>query len=127
MKPKILIISGNIKNCIKINDYFISYAKYIDYETDISKLEEEDYEKYDIIIYDLDFIMEEIQLKKQTNSLQPIIICITEENDDDYINKLMNSGVDIIIPYILNDISVKHMMSIYNLIEKNKYNEAIMC
>lgn len=128
MNPSILIISGNINNCIKINDYFISYAKYIDYETNITELEDKYYEKYDIIIYDLDF-MDKIILPLNKNALKPIIIVITNNTDNDAINNLMNSGIDIdidiVIPYLLDDKSVIHCMSIYKLIVKHNQPQSI--
>jgi hypothetical protein len=123
MKPKLFIIGNSVKRCHYISNFFTNYVKYIDYETDLSSISDNDLQNYDIIIYDIDKYIKNIDniLNLQLNSIN--IFCINNPNEE-ITNKLMKLGVDMIIPYDLDEIKVKHSMLIYELITKDNYKHS---
>ena len=119
MKPTIMVVGVNVDDCVCICDMFNDYAKYIDYETNITQLSEYDYNAYDIIIYDYDNIVKNNQIEFLDFSSKNIKIIITQNTNEKILKFIMNLGADIIMTFPITPLKIKHIMVIYDLIIQN--------
>ena len=115
IKPTIMVIGKTTMDCLTICNFFNEYVKYVDYETNLLRIIVDDYDTYDIFVYDYDNIDHSLV----TFAPNVINIVLVSSTDDLDLNHLMVLGADIIIQKDIDDETIKNTMLICSLIIKS--------
>jgi transcriptional antiterminator len=117
IKPNVMVIGKTTMECLTICRVFDDHARFVDYETDLLRIIDDDFIIYDIFVYDYDNI--DHDLVRFVPNVINIVIC--GNNDSEFLNNLISMGADIIIRKDLDGETIKNTMLICSLITKNLY------
>jgi hypothetical protein len=110
-----MVIGNTTMECLTICRVFNEYARFVDYETDLSRIIDNDYDTYDVFVYDYDNIVHSL-VRFIPNVINIVLVSSTDDLD---LNPLMVLGADIIIQKDLDDETIKNTMLICSLIIKS--------
>jgi hypothetical protein len=114
IKPNVMVIGKTTLECLTICSFFNEYARYVDYETDLLRIIDNDFVTYDIFVYDYDNIDHSL-VRFMPNVINIVLVSDTEV---DFSNRLIDFGADIIIQKDLDDETIKNTMLICSLINR---------
>lgn len=112
IKPSIMVIGKTTMECLTICRFFNDHAMFVDYETNLLRIIDDDYDTYDIFVYDYDNIDHNLV----TFTSNVINIVLISDTDVLTSNRLVSMGADIIIQKELDDDTIKNIMLICSLI-----------
>lgn len=116
IKPTIMVIGKTTMDCLTICNFFNEYTRFVDYETNLLSIIDDDYDNYDIFVYDYDNIDHNL-VTFLPNVIN--IVLVSSSADDLDLNRLIVLGADIIIRKDLDDETIKNTMLICSLIIKS--------
>jgi hypothetical protein len=112
IKPNVMVIGKTTMECLTICRFFNDHAKFVDYETDLSRIIDNDFIIYDVFVYDYDNIDHSL-VCFASNVINIVLVSGT---DSESLNNLINMGADIIMQKDLDDDIIKNTMLICSLI-----------
>ena len=116
IKPTIMVIGKTTMDCLTICNFFNEYVQYVDYETNLLRIIDDDYLTYHVFVYDYDNIDHSL-VRFIPNVINIVLVsCSTDDLD---LNRLISIGADIIIRKDVDDETIKNTMLICSLIMKS--------
>ena len=112
IKPNVMVIGKTTMECLTICSFFNDHARFVDYETNLLRIIDDDFIIYDIFVYDYDNIDHDLVWFVPN----VINIVLVSDTDSDFLNNLISMGADIIMQKDLNDDIIKNTMLICSLI-----------
>jgi hypothetical protein len=110
-----MVIGKTTMECLTICRGFNSHARFVDYETDLLRIIDNDYDTYDIFVYDYENLDHRL-VRFIPNVINIVLVSSTDDLD---LNHLMVLGADIIVRKDLDDETIKNTMLICSLIMKS--------
>lgn len=114
IKLYVMVIGKTTLECLTICTFFNEYTMFVDYETDLLRLIDNDFVNYDIFVYDYDNIDHSL-VRFVPNVIN---IVLTSNTEVDFLNRLIEIGADIIIQKDIDHETIKNTMLICSLIKR---------
>jgi len=111
-KPNVMVIGKTTMECLTICRFFNDHARFVDYETDLLRIIDNDFIIYDVFVYDYDNIDHSLVWFASN----VINIVLVSDTDSESLNNLISMGADIIMQKDLDDEVIKNTMLICSLI-----------
>ena len=113
-KPNVMVIGKTTMECLTICMFFNDHARFVDYETDLLRIIDNDFVTYDIFVYDYDNIDHSL-VRFMPNVINIVLV---SDTDSEFLNNLISMGADIIIQKDIDDEIIKNTMLICSLINR---------